>query len=397
MGAGKKLLGISALGALNVANGIKPFSRSGLSATTSFLAGWPTSEFPLHLIGAQALVAAGLVGKGALRSRSGRLGLALTGLTWAGLVSLDRQARKTTGVFDEVLGGMLDEPTKPTMRSVILPYLGDTSCRGVRNIAYGDAGKSNMLDVWRRHDLPVDAKAPVLLQVHGGGWVSGSKNGQAVTLMGHMAANGWVCVAINYRLSPKATWPDHIVDVKRAIAWIRDNIADHGGDPSFIAITGGSAGGHLAALAALSANDPAFQPGFEDVDTSVQAAVPFYGVYDLVDPEVMPPDTTQFLERHVMKLKTTDAPELWAAASPVERANPDAPPFLVIHGTNDSLVPVEQARVFVETLRPISRQAVIYAELPAAQHAFDVLATPRTRVIARAVQRFLESVRSGVG
>ena len=68
--------------------------------------------------------------------------------------------------------------------------------------------------------------------------------------------------------------------MKRALAWVKDNIADHGGDPDWVAITGGSAGGHLCSLAALTPNDPQFQPGFEDADTSVTAAVPFYGVYD---------------------------------------------------------------------------------------------------------------------
>ena len=86
--------------------------------------------------------------------------------------------------------------------------------------------------------------------------------------MQQLAAQGWVCVAINYRLAPRDPFPAQIIDVKRALAWIREHIADHGGDPDYVAITGGSAGGHLAALAALTANDPAYQPGFEDADTT---------------------------------------------------------------------------------------------------------------------------------
>ena len=85
---------------------------------------------------------------------------------------------------------------------------------------------------------------------------------------------------MNYPLSPKARWPQHLVALKRAIGWIRANIAEYGGDPSFLAVTGGSAGGHLSAMLALTGNDPALQPGFEYVDTSVQACVPHYGVYD---------------------------------------------------------------------------------------------------------------------
>jgi len=87
--------------------------------------------------------------------------------------------------------------------------------------------------------------------------------------MSHLAELGWVCVAINYRLSPRSTWPDQIVDVKRALAWTKEHIAEYGGDPDWVAITGGSAGGHLSSLAALTPNDPQFQPGFEDADTSV--------------------------------------------------------------------------------------------------------------------------------
>ena len=93
-------------------------------------------------------------------------------------------------------------------------------------------------------------------------------------LMYHLAARGWVCVAANYRLSPRATFPDHLIDVKRALAWIKRHGAEYGADPDFVVVTGGSAGGHLAALVALTANDPEYQPGFEDVDTTVQALRP---------------------------------------------------------------------------------------------------------------------------
>ncbi len=99
-------------------------------------------------------------------------------------------------------------------------------------------------------------------------------------MLSHLAANGWVCFNLNYRLSPGATFPDHLVDLKAGLAWIREHADQWGIDPNFIAVTGGSAGGHLAALMGLTANDPEYQPGFEDADTSLQAAVPIYGVYD---------------------------------------------------------------------------------------------------------------------
>ena len=123
----------------------------------------------------------------------------------------------------------------------------------------------------------------MLFQVHGGGWTMGKKEGQAEPLMAHLAERGWVCVAANYRLSPRATWPDHLVDVKKALAWTKATIAQYGGDPDFVVITGGSAGGHLSSLAALTPHVSDFQPGFEEADTSVAAAVPFYGIYDFVN------------------------------------------------------------------------------------------------------------------
>jgi len=208
---------------------------------------------------------------------------------------------------------------------------------------------------------------------------------------------GWVCVPISYRLSPKATFPDHIVDVKRAIAWVKDNIEEYGGDPDFVVITGGSAGGHLCSLAALSANDPGFQPGFEDSDTSVQAAVPFYGVYDMRDWDGAggPASTVRWLEKRVLKASPDADPELWRRASPVNWVHAGAPPMMLLHGANDSLVPVDGARRMADSLRRSSSQPVVYAELPFAQHAFDTYASVRTRYTVRAVERFLAYVRAG--
>jgi acetyl esterase/lipase len=234
----------------------------------------------------------------------------------------------------------------------------------------------------------------VLLQIHGGGWVIGRKEEQGLPLMTHLSARGWVCVAPNYPLSPKATWPEHLVAVKRALAWTREHIADYGGDPSFIAVTGGSAGGHLAAMVALTQNDPTYQPGFEGADTSVQAAVPFYGAYDLAN--VL--DTTAggnrldyFLARTVFK--TTDR-QVFESATPLLHVGPDAPPFFVIHGAHDSLVPVAEARELVRRLRDASKEPVCYAELPGAQHAFDVFHSIRSAHVIRGAERFLRWVHA---
>ena len=171
-----------------------------------------------------------------------------------------------------------------TRRRILMPdFTTRRRYRAERDLSYGEFGARNQLDVWRRSDLGDDARAPVLLQVHGGAWMMGSKEGQAEPLMAHLAERGWVCVHRQLPLSPRSTWPDHIVDVKRALAWTKANIAEHGGDPDFVVITGGSAGGHLCVPRRAHPEPRRFQPGFEDADTSVAAAVPFYGVYDFTD------------------------------------------------------------------------------------------------------------------
>ena len=225
----------------------------------------------------------------------------------------------------------------------------------------------------------------------------GDKREQGIPLLTHLVANGWVGFNANYRLSPGATFPDQLVDLKHAVAWIREHAAEHGADPDYLVVTGGSAGGHLTALMALTANDPRYQPGFVDVDTSFKAAVPFYGVYDFTnrldtwDPEVI----TKFLGPHVMKAFFDEESEKFAEASPIDRVRADAPPFLVIHGDRDTLAPVADARLFVERLRAVSQEPVLYAELAGSQHAFEVFASIRSMHVIEGVERFLRAVRTG--
>ena len=224
----------------------------------------------------------------------------------------------------------------------------------------------------------------------------GDTKHQAYPLMDRLQSAGWVCVPISYRLSPKATFPDHIVDVKRAIAWVKEHIEEYGGDPDFVCITGGSAGGHLSSLAALSANAPEFQPGFEDADTSVRAGVPFYGVYDFLDwnGKGGPAGSIRHIEKSVLKTSPKSDHDGWMKASPLSWAGPDSPPMMLLHGTNDSLVPVDGARRLARALRASSNQPVVYAELPKAQHAFDIYGSVRTLYAVRAVEEFLSYVRA---
>ncbi len=408
-----RFLVASATGAAATANALRPYARSGKLSVASFVCGLPTSELPVQTLILQAAGAALLARKGGCRGVSGAIGVAATAGSLAGLARLHGEAVRAADVLEAALTDQLGSdyrrriranfiaaPEVPlTRRRILLPdWTARRQYRAERDVSYGEFGRRNLLDVWRRRDVTSDARAPVLVQVHGGAWASGRKEGQGEPLMGHLAQSGWVCVAPNYRLSPRATWPDHIVDVKRALAWVKANIADHGGDPDFVAITGGSAGGHLAALAALTPQRVEWQPGFEDADTSVAAAVLFYGVYDLINHTgTSRADTTAWLERRVFKTKATQDRARWEQASPVCQVSPQAPPLFVLHGTNDSLVAVEQARRFVAECRRASQHPVLYAELPLAQHAFDTLPSVRAYHAAHAVERFLAVVRSEHG
>jgi len=268
--------------------------------------------------------------------------------------------------------------------------------RRILNVPYGeslpgDKGGRNLLDVVLP-EAPGTGR-PILLQIHGGGWMIGDKREQGGPLMGYLASRGWVCFAINYRLSPQAVFPAHIVDVKRALRWIREHAHEYGADPRFICATGGSAGGHLTALTALSQNDPAFQPGFETADTSVSAAVPFYGVYDFLDRAGIRgrQSMANTLAKYVFQCRPEDKPELWNAACPITRVSTDAPPFLVVQGTHDTLVFVEEAREFVRALREKSRSAVHYLEMRGAQHAFEIFHSARCQYAVRAAAAFLDA------
>ncbi|WP_264992239.1 alpha/beta hydrolase, partial [Mycobacterium montefiorense] len=261
-----------------------------------------------------------------------------------------------------------------------------------RAVHYGDQ-PGQVLDVWRRKDLPAQP-APVLIFVPGGAWVHGRSMGQGTALMSRLAEQGWVCLAIDYRAAPYHRWPRHITDVKTAIAWARANVDKFGGDREFVAVAGCSAGGHLSALAGLTPDDPQFERRLpEGADSSVDAVVGIYGRYDWEDRSTRERDQfVDFLERVVVKKSIGRHPEVFRDASPIARVHRNAPPFLVIHGSKDSVIPVEQARSFVERLRAVSHSMVGYLELPGAGHGFDLIDGERAGVAAHATSLFLNQV-----
>jgi len=353
----------------------------GTPAAAGWVLGWLSAEFAPHVITGHALAA--------IPSPLEKIASALA-------------AQRADTVLQDALTATFGDGYAAAVRHPLEPYTARRPrpagvieamrhrkrySAATTDISYGPGGRNNLLDIWRRPDLPEGHRAPVLIQVPGGGWSINDKRGQAYPLMSRMVELGWICVSINYSRSPANAWPAHIIDVKRAIAWVRANIADYGGDPDFIAITGGAAGGHLSALAALTPGE--LQPGFEDADTTVAAAVPHYGVYDLTNAAAMHGLMMPLLEQFVMQGRLEDNREVFESASPALRAHRDAPPFFILHGKSDSVVPRAQADGFRNALTAAGAPTVAYAEIPNAHHAFDTIATLRCQLTTEAVAAFL--------
>jgi acetyl esterase/lipase len=378
------LLGVAFL--VLTVNSFRPVRHNRFLFVPSFFVSWLTNELAGVYLAVMAAIVALFVGPGdVLDSVAGWVGLACMALTALLLGAVYLAGLRTGPVVVKALGGFGRElhPERARRRAITRN----------RNVPYRRvAGKTLRLDVTMPVEPPASGtRRPALVQIHGGGWVIGDKREQGLPLIKRMASNGWVCFNVNYRLSPGATWPDALVDCKAAVAWVREHADEYGIDPSFVAVTGGSAGGHLSALVGLTGHDRTLQPGFEDADCTVQAAVPFYGIYDFTNRlGTQGPEMRRWLlEPLVMKRFFDEEPEAFAAASPIDRIHQAAPPFLVIHGDLDTLAPVEDARAFVEHLAEVSDSPVFYAELPGAQHAFELFTSPRARRALDGVQRFL--------
>jgi acetyl esterase/lipase len=402
------LLVVGAVCVLHAVNALAP-RKGRLLLIPSFFASWLTIELAPWWLVWQVVVGAALVLGDGLSSGRGWAGLALLVVSIVVHALIIQRARHTTLQVSEAIKDLeLDPddraPTFPRSK-VVFPFLmrrwPETTV--VRNITFAEATTRNGKPVRLRLDVtkPCEAqpgdKRPGILQIHGGGWVIGDKREQGLPAIGHLCTNGWVAINANYRLSPRVGFPEHLIDCKRAIAWWREHAEEHGGDPDFLCVTGQSAGGHLTALVALTANDPRYQPGFEDVDTTMRAAVPIYGVYDFTNRlgTWHKDSIKRFIEPVVMQRRLADDPQAFADYSPLDRVREDAPPFLVIHGSIDTLAPVEDAREFVKRLRAVSRNPVLYAEMAGAQHAFEIFPSYRTARVIEGIERFLHSVRTG--
>jgi acetyl esterase/lipase len=364
---------------------VAPMRRPRRLATISWFSSLALNEVPYLFLYIVVASTVPTIFDGDLGGLGSWISLAIAALVVAGLIVVARRALRTGAVVERALAGALGPHWRnhlapdvanglrqhlPWPRILILPWMfGRHDVERVANIAYGDDGSSNLLDVYRHRSHPT--VAPTLVYLHGGGFHWGRKNREARPLLYHLASQGWTCVSANYYLARPAAdaFPRNLIDVKKLIAWVRAHGHDYGADPDNIFLVGASAGAHLTATAALTANDPAFQPGFEDADTSITAGIGLYGYYGSIGGDEHPPTTPLAYDG-------------------------DPPPFFVVHGDQDTYAPVEGARALVDHLRDVSSEPVVYAELPGAQHSFDLFHSVRFETVVDAIEALAAWVRS---
>ena len=208
---------------------------------------------------------------------------------------------------------------------------------------------------------------PALVYVHGGAWMHGDKS-EASMFARSMTAQGYLVVSANYRLYPAAQFPAMIQDVKCAVRSLRANAAQYNLDPNRIGAIGVSAGGHLVGLLGTTEPEAGWDVGeYLDQSSRVQAVIAMAGVMDL---------SRDFPNADIEAMKRVGFGEYNVAeASPITHVTPDDPPFLLIHGDRDELVPVEQSQLMYDRLV----QANVPAQLVIVQNATHSFIAPGGR------------------
>jgi acetyl esterase/lipase len=219
----------------------------------------------------------------------------------------------------------------------------------VQDLPYVEGGhERNRLDLY----LPekVAGRLPLVVWIHGGGWQGGSKeNCPAVSF----ATKGYAVASVNYRLSQHAAFPAQIEDCKAAIRWLRANAAKYHFDADHIGVWGGSAGGHLVALLGTTGGVKELEGSGGNLDQSsrVQCVVDWFGPTDFVSWD---PNFNKAVYSMIARLlggPVQENKEKARKASPLTYVDKDSAPFLIMHGDQDTLVPLRQSDVLAEALK----------------------------------------------
>jgi len=256
----------------------------------------------------------------------------------------------------------------------------ESAPRILKDVTFLTADRAEKLDIYLPAALPAGTLNPAVVWIHGGGWTGGTKNEtRAAEICGTLAAAGYVAVSIDYRLGDGA-WPTNLHDCKNAVRFLRSHAADYQIDPKRIAVAGGSAGGHLALMTGLTADQAEFEPAaqatpYPGVSSQVRCIIDLYGPASLLTRlETDAKGVPNGKRKPGGDLKVFGASNMddsvFTLASPVSHITKNAPPVLIIHGLIDGTVDIGQSWTLAGALvRNGAEHEFIVVE--GAGHTFD--------------------------
>ena len=229
-------------------------------------------------------------------------------------------------------------------------------------------GKSLKLDIYRHKN--VIKPLPLLVFIHGGSWSHGKRSDYLVYLMS-FAKKGYMTATVSYRLLQDGPYPACAEDINDAVQWFYKNGEKYGYDADRIALIGGSAGAHLALLAAYEWRKPGLATDTAFMRSNrhrIRAVVDIYGPIDLTTEYAR----NQPLVNHLIAHSYKETPELYREASPIQYLDKKDPPTMILHGTSDDLVPISQSDYLKAKLDSLGVPNVYY-RVPGWPHAMDVV------------------------
>jgi acetyl esterase/lipase len=251
-----------------------------------------------------------------------------------------------------------------------------------RNVGFLAPGRVEKADLYLPATTPPGKLRPAVVIIHGGGWTGSQRDASREVNIGtNLALHGYVGMSIDYLLATtnRASWPQNLYDCKTAVRWLRNEAGRLQIDPNRIGVIGGSAGGHLAAMVALTTPRDGLDPKepYGSFSCQVRCCVDLYGVADL----------TKSHDISMLGKTLADAPELYRAASPVTYVRRHSPPMLILHGTADTTVSQKQSELLADALQKagVEHQLVI---IPDAPHSFDL--QPKQRDLRPIVLGFFD-------
>lgn len=254
-----------------------------------------------------------------------------------------------------------------------------------KDVAYLPEGREEKADLYLPKVREPNVRSPAVVIIHGGGWSGGRKDaGREINIGSTLATNGYVGMSIDYLLATdeKPSWPQNIHDCKTAVRWLRANADQYQIDVDHIGVIGGSAGGHLSALLALTGagDGDGLNPAepYGEHSCAVQCCVDMYGATEFADG----PGAKRMLGE-----TKAEAPELHEAAYLTTHIDAKDPPFLILHGTADKTVPVLQSEMLATALQKagVEHELLIIEGAP---HTFHL--QPAQRDLRPVVLRFFD-------